>query len=146
MKKLVYLLIGICITILITGCGKNTSGSDAPRDIPVKWATADIQNDYKASYDLLDDNVAIKDFYNDKSEVTKDKTLKEYKLTEWKAKEDKYYYVIMYRYSNEVGVTERLEVSKVKGNWKITNVFSSDTKFKLYVENLSPKVIKELYE
>ncbi|WP_191557420.1 hypothetical protein [Metabacillus idriensis] len=140
MKNLV-LIMSLSFLLVVAACGSNEVNGKGPEDIPVEWATAMIQKDQAKRLELLDDETAT---LNPKKGPENDEKLEKYRLTEWKASEDKYFYKIEFNdpIKNEMK-TETMEIVKTDSGWKRTK-FLNLNNFDSLVKDMKPEVIKEL--
>jgi hypothetical protein len=142
--KRFFLTILLLLTVFFTSCSKETdTNGDTPKDIPVRWANAMVQKDSATRYDLLiERTTALKP---DKS-AENDSVIKEYKLTEWKANNEKYFYEIVFVNPTEKKTyTEKMEIVKTDSGWK-RKEFLNIRNFELIVENLKPSILREMHE
>ncbi|MGX1195939.1 hypothetical protein [Metabacillus sp. SLBN-84] len=143
MKKLI-LLMGLTLLLATAGCGSNEVNGKGPDDIPVDWVNAKIQNDQKMMLDLLDQKTEALD---PEAEKYSDEKIKQYRLTEWKASNERYFYEIEYKNptNNEKVETEKLEVIKSEEGWKRTK-YSNLQNFDKLVQDIKPEVLRELHD
>lgn len=140
MKKLI-LLMGLTLLLSATGCGSNEVNGKGPEEIPVEWATAMIQKDQGKRLELLDDKT---DALNPNEGPKNKEKVKKYRLTEWKASNDSYFYKIEFKdpIKDEMK-TETMEVIKTDSGWKRTEYLNLNN-FDSLVKDIEPKVVKEL--
>lgn len=150
MKRLVFLL-GITL-ILLTGCGPEVINGLSPRDIPVKSL------EYRKSGNgeeyckfVVPEDMERADRLFDCSSKSKERWEIDpgYRLTEFKANEDTYYYLLEYRdESRIVGLKDQREFYKIirtEDGWKKHVLFSKE-RFDYETQGLEPKVVKEVHD
>jgi hypothetical protein len=140
MKK--PLVAAVFLFILIAAaCGnKDSEGSS---NIPVAWVNAEIQKNQSQMLELLDEKSKVLD---SEDKADNDLVVKNYKLTEWKASDERYFYEVVYEHPEKGGiVTERMEVIKTSDGWKRTT-YSDLSNFETFTKDLEPEVLKELHE
>jgi hypothetical protein len=146
MRKLFSMMSISLFLIIAAACGSNEANKidgKGPADIPVKWANAEVQKDQATRANLLAENDGI--MSSDKGPEN-DKTIEKYKLTEWKASDDHYFYEITYQHPIQGKLkTERMEVIKTDSGWKRTE-YGDIYNFEKFVEDLEPKVLRELHD
>jgi hypothetical protein len=146
MKKLMLIMSISFLLLIATACGnKEVDGTGkGPADIPVEWVNAQIQGDEPKMLDLLDEKTKALDL-EDKSRNKE--TVKHYKLTEWKANAEHYFYKIEYLdpTDNDRLSTEQMEVIKTDSGWKRTK-YGDIYDFDKLVEDLKPEVLMELHD
>lgn len=135
---------GLTLLLATAGCGSNEVNGKGPDDIPVDWVNAKIQNDQKMMLDLLDQKTEALD---PEAEKYSDEKIKQYRLTEWKASNERYFYEIEYKNptNNEKVETEKLEVIKSEEGWKRTK-YSNLQNFDKLVQDIKPEVLRELHD
>ena len=143
MKKVIFAA-GLTAVLLITsGCDDKAATEDGPETVPVEWVIAEVQKDQATMLDLLDEKSKALD---PEDEADNDLTIENYKLTEWKADDDRYFYEIVYEHPEKSRmVTERMEVIQVEDGWKRTT-YSDLSNFDTFVADLQPEVLKEMYK
>jgi hypothetical protein len=143
MKRMLSIAIFALFLSITVACGNKEGKETGSSAIPVKWANAEVQMDQSKLLDLLDKKETALD-PEDKPD-SKEK-IKNYKLTEWRANKDRYFYEIVFENPIKKDIkTEKMEVIKTKKGWKKTeygNVYNFDE----FVEDLKPKVLKELHD
>lgn len=143
MKK-VLLSAGLAAVLIVaTACGNNEAKGNGPSDIPVEWVNAEIQKNQSKMLELLEEKSQALD---PKDKADNNLVIKNYKLTEWKATDNRYFYEVVYEHPEKGGmVTERMEVIKTDDGWKRTS-YSDLANFESFISDLEPKVLKELYK
>lgn len=142
MKKL-FLIMGLSVLMVVAGCGKNEVDGNEPAGIPIKWLNAEIQENQSAMLELLDDKSKALD---PEDQADNKETIKKYKLTEWKASDERYFYQVEYEDPMENSMkTEKMEVIKTSDGWKRTK-YGNLTNFDKLVEDLNPEVLRELHD
>jgi predicted small lipoprotein YifL len=143
MKKL-FLIMSLALVLVVTGCGNNEVNGKGPEDIPVEWVNAKIQNDQAKMLHLLDQKTEALD---PKTKSNSKDEIKHFRLTEWKANDERYFYEIEYKNptNNEKVETEKMEVIKTKNGWKRTK-YSNLQSFDKLVQDLKPEVLRELHD
>ncbi|AUS14699.1 hypothetical protein D9C10_22605 (plasmid) [Bacillus subtilis subsp. subtilis] len=143
MKKSILILAFSLLSIVAAACGNNEVNGQGSADIPVEWVNAHIQKDQSKMLSLLDKKESALD---PEDKADNKKTIENYKLTEWKASDDRYFYEIVYENptKNNNLETEQMEVVKTDSGWKRTE-YGEVYNFDKHVEDLEPKVLKELH-
>ena len=144
MKKLIYIFGISFLVIIATACGKKDVVDKGPTGIPVEWVNAQIQNDQSKMIELLDKKTTALD--QNQNAERKD-TIKKYKLTEWKATDEDYFYKIEFQdpTDKEKLKTDKMEIIKTESGWK-RNKYGNIVDFDRLVEDLKPKVLRELHD
>ena len=130
------------LVIVAAACGNNEASGKGPADIPVEWVNAEIQKNQSKMLDLLDKKSTALD---PEDTADSEDTIKHYKLTEWKASDERYFYEVVYQdpTENESISTEKMEVIKTGSGWKRTK-YGNLVNFDTLVEDLKPEVLREL--
>lgn len=151
MKRLVFLL-GITLILLLTGCSPEVINGLSPRDIPVKSLEYKMSGNGEEYCKLIipEHLESADDLYDCSSKPTGNWKLgSEYRLTEFKANEDTYYYLLEYQgESNVVGPRDRKEYYKIvrtEDGWK-HYLFFGYSDFEYETQGLEPKVVKEVHD
>lgn len=144
MKKSILIIALLLISIVTAACGNNEINGQGPADIPVEWVNAHIQKDQSKMLSLLDKKETALD---SEDKADNKETIQNYKLTEWKASDDRYFYEIVYENptKNNKLETEQMEVIKTESGWKRTE-YGEVYNFDKHVTDLKPKVLKELHK
>lgn len=145
MKRIGYLAVTVFLLIMTAACGTNKdSQGNSPSDIPVKWVNAVIQKDEHTQYQLL-----AKKFndLNKNQGPKNNKTIKHYKLVQWKKNNDTYFYKITYEDPNDHGRVHgtTMKVVKTNNGWKRSEYLDVEN-FDLKVKGLKKKVLREMSE
>lgn len=132
------------LLIVAAACGNDQVNGKGPADIPVEWANADTQRDQSKLLSLLDEKETALDA-EDKAD--NNKTVKKYKLVEWKVDDEHYFYEITYENPIKENrlKTDKMEVIKTDNGWKRTeygDIYDFDKK----VEGLKSEVLRELHD
>jgi len=132
------------LLIIAAACGSNEVNGKGPADIAVEWVNAQIQGDEPKMLKLLDEKTKALD---PEDKARNKETIKHYKLTEWKASDERYFYKIEYQdpTDNDRVKTEQMEVIKTDSGWKRTK-YSDLYDFDKLVEDLKAKVLRELHD
>lgn len=132
------------LLIIAAACGSNEVNGKGPADIPVEWVNAEIQKNEPKMLDLLEKKSKALDV-EDKAENKE--TIKQYKLTEWKANDEHYFYKIEYLdpTDNDRLRTDKMELIKTDSGWKRTK-YGNINDFDKLVEDLKPTVLRELHD
>lgn len=132
------------LLIVAAACGNNEIDGKGPADIPVEWVNAQIQNDQSKMLDLLDEKT---DALDPEEEARNKDTIEHYKLTEWKANDERFFYKVEYQdpTENDRLSTEKLEVIKTDSGWKRTK-YGNLVDFDKLVADLKPEVLRELHD
>ena len=139
-RRLVFVVI-LAMVLIATACGNKDS--EGPSNIPVEWVNADIQKNQSQMLELLDEKSKV---LNSEDKADNDLVVKNYKLTEWKASDERYFYEVVYEHPEKGGiVNERMEVIKTSEGWKRTT-YSDIANFEEFTKDLEPEVLKELHE
>lgn len=143
MKKSL-LAAGLTVVLIVAAsCGNNENDGKGPSDIPVEWVNAHIQKDQGKMVKLLDKEETALD---PKDKADNDLVVENYKLTEWKASDDRFFYEVVYEHPDKKGVkTDRMEVIKTDSGWKRAE-YGEVYNFDKLVADLEPKILKELHE
>jgi hypothetical protein len=146
MRKLFSMMSISLFLIIAAACGSNEVhkvDGKGPADIPVEWANAMIQKDQAKRLELLEDKT---DALDPEVGPQNQEKLEQYRLTEWKANDEKYFYKIeFYDPVKDEMKTETMEIIKTDSGWKRTK-FLNLNNFDSIVQDLESKVIKELHE
>ena len=146
MRKFLFMMSVSLLLLIAVACGSKeevTGNGEGPADIPVQWANAEVQKDQATRAKLLAENDGI--MSPDKGPEN-DKTIEQYKLTEWKASDNHYFYEITYQHPIQDKLkVERMEIIKTDSGWKRTE-YGDIYNFEKLVEDLDPKVLRELYD
>ncbi|MDT0163595.1 hypothetical protein [Bacillus sp. AG4(2022)] len=128
------------VFIVAAACGNNGQG---PSDIPVEWVNAEVQKDQSKMLKLLNEKSKALD---PEDKADNDLVIETYKLTEWKANDDRYFYEVIYEHPEKGRmVTERMEVINTDSGWKRTS-YSDLRNFETLIGDLEPEVLKELHK
>ena len=94
--------------------------------------------------DLLDEKTKALD---PEQKAERKDTIKQYKLTEWKANGEHYFYEVEYLdpTDNDRLKTEKMEVIKTDSDWKRTK-YGNLVNFDKLVEDLNPEVLREMHD
>jgi hypothetical protein len=144
MKKL-FLIMGLSILLVVgAGCGSKEVNGESSEDVPVHWVNAKIQNDQAKMLHLLDQKTEALD---PETKSNSEDEIKHFRLTEWKANDERYFYEIEYKNptNNDKVETEKMEVIKTKDGWKRTK-YSNLQRFDKLVQDLKPEVLRELHD
>ena len=143
MRKTLMAVGLLAVIIVAVACGSNEISGKTSADIPVEWVNAHIQKDQGKMVELLEKKETALD---PEDKPDNDLIVENYKLTEWKANDNRYFYEVEYEHPNDKGIKiERMEVIKTDNGWKRTE-YGSVYNFDELVKNLEPKVLKELHE
>lgn len=145
MRKFLFVMSMVLFMGIVAACGNDAVDVDGkgPVDIPVEWANAEVQKDQATRAKLLVENDGT--MSPDKGPQNEN-TIEEYKLTEWKVDNDRYYYEITYKHPVENSLkTEQMEIVRTDNGWKRTK-YGDMYNFDKLVEDLEPKVIRELHD
>ena len=87
MRKILFIMSFMFLFVFVAACGNQKVDGDGkvPADIPVEWVNAEIQKNQSKRLELLDEKSKALD--PEEGPQNKD-TIKEYKLTEWKATDE----------------------------------------------------------
>ncbi|WP_061810454.1 hypothetical protein [Rossellomorea vietnamensis] len=141
MKRRLLIVVFLAMVLIAAACGNKDS--EGPSNLPVEWVNAHIQKDQGKMAELLDQEETALD-PEDKADNNLE--VKNYKLTEWKASDKRYFYEVVYEHPKKKGLkTEEMEVIKTKDGWKRTE-YGSVYNFKQLVADLEPEVLKELHD
>lgn len=146
MRKFLLMMSVSLLLLIAVACGSKeevTGNGEGPADIPVEWANAMIQKDQAKRLELLEDKTDALD-----SEVgpQNQEKLEQYRLTEWKANDEQYFYKIEFHDPvKDKMKTETMEIIKTDSGWKRTK-FLNLNNFDSIVQDLESKVIRELHE
>ncbi|MFU8692733.1 lipoprotein (plasmid) [Rossellomorea sp. FS2] len=136
------IVIVFCLLTLVA-CGSNKVEGKGPEDIPVEWVNAEVQKDGSKMLDLLKEKTNA---LNSDQKAENNTVIESYKLTEWKASEDRYFYEVIYENPQTSGATtEQMEVVKTKEGWKRTS-YSDLRNFDTLTQDLEPNVLKEMHD
>ncbi|HER2025532.1 hypothetical protein LCL90_22915 [Bacillus infantis] len=128
------------VVIVAAACSNNGQG---PSNIPVEWVNAEVQRDESKMLQLLDEKTIA---LEPEDKANNDLVIETYKLTEWKANDNRYFYEVTYEHPEEDRmVTERMEVINTDNGWKRTS-YSDLRNFEVLTGDLEPEVLKELHE
>jgi hypothetical protein len=144
MKKIMLAISVSFVLIVAAACGSNEINGKESADIPVEWVNAMIQGDEPKMLDLLDEKTKALDR---EDKARNKETVEHYKLTEWKASDDRYFYEVEFQdpTDNNRVRKEQMEVIKTDSGWKRTK-YSDINDFDRLVEDLDPKVLRELHD
>ncbi|PPA68691.1 hypothetical protein [Jeotgalibacillus proteolyticus] len=143
MKKLITLISFSVLLFVAAACGNDEINGQTPSDIPIEWANAMIQRDQATRAELLQNPSEALDLSEGPQN---DEELQNYRLEEWKASDDKYFYEIKFTdpVSNE-GRTQTMEIRRTDEGWKRTQLLNLKN-FDTLVEGLDGTVLRELHE
>ncbi|MEK4925012.1 hypothetical protein MKX78_24295 [Cytobacillus sp. FSL R5-0569] len=134
---------GLTTTIFVTAaCGNEEVNGQGPSDVAIQWVNAEIQNNQHKMLELLDEkSIALdKEIKGDNESEAEN-----YKLTEWKASDNRYFYEMIYENPEDKKmVTERMEIIKTDDGWKRTS-YSDLRNFDTHIADIEPKILKELH-
>jgi hypothetical protein len=145
MRKIFFIMSIIFLFVIVSACGNEEVDGDGkrPADIPVEWVNAEVQKNQSKMLELLAEKSKALD-PEDRADNQND--IKEYKLTEWKVTDDRFFYEIIYQHPSKNSVnTELMEVIKTDSGWKRTK-YGDLRNFDDLIAGLEPKVIRELQE
>lgn len=134
---------GLTTTIFVTAaCGSEKVNGQGPSNIPVEWVNAHIQKDQGKMAELLEKEQSLID---PEDKADNDSQVENYKLTEWKVDDDRYFYEIVYEHPEEGRLkTDKMEVIQTDDGWKRSK-YGEINDFDQLVANIEPKVLKELH-
>lgn len=134
---------GLTTTIFVTAaCGSEKVNGQGPSNIPVEWVNAHIQKDQGKMAELLEKEQSLID---PEDKADNDSQVENYKLTEWKVDDDRYFYEIVYEHPEEGRLkTVKMEVIQTYDGWKRSK-YGEINDFDQLVANIEPKVLKELH-
>ncbi|MCA1041996.1 hypothetical protein LCM00_21080 [Bacillus infantis] len=131
------------VFIVAAACSNNETKGKGSSDIPVEWVNAHIQKDQGKMVQLLQKEQTALD---PEDEPDNSVVVENYRLTEWKANDERYFYEIVYEHPEEKSTkTERMEIVKTDNGWKRTQ-YGDVYNFDELVADLEPKVLRELHE
>jgi len=136
----VVIVFSLC---MLVACGSNKVDGKGPSEIPVEWVNAEVQRNGSKMLDLLDEKTNALD---SDQKAESNTVIENYKLTEWKASEDRYFYEVIYENPQKSGATtEQMEVVKTDEGWKRTS-YSDLRNFDTLTQDLEPNVLKEMHD
>lgn len=139
-----WLAVGLTAVIIVAAaCGNNEINGQGSSDIPVEWVNAHIQKNQGKMVELLQKEQTALD---PEDEPDNSLVVENYRLTEWKANDERYFYEIVYEHPEEKSTkTDRMEIVKTDSGWKRTQ-YGDVYNFDELVADLEPKILKELHE
>lgn len=140
--KWISLSAGFAAVLMVAAaCSVDHGAHDnEPSDIPVAWVNAEIQKAESTLLELLDEEPEALD---PKDGADNHLVIENYRLIEWKASEDRYFYEVYYEHPEKGGKeTEKMEVIQTEDGWKRAS-YSEPANFNAVVGELNnPEVLK----
>ena len=98
MRKILFIMSIMFLFVIVSACGNEKVDGDGkrPADIPVEWVNA--EDSKKSIEDARITWLKIESIMILKIGLIIKNDIKEYKLTEWKATDDSYFYEIIYQH------------------------------------------------
>lgn len=143
MKKVASIFALSSLLIVAAGCSSNEKNGKEPSEVAIEWVNAQVQKDESKMLELLDKKTEALDA-DDKSD--NDLVVENYKLTQWKASDSRYFYEVVYEHPENGGTdTEKMEIIETDNGWKRTK-YSDLANFDTFTADIEPEVLKELHE